>query len=189
MPIEARRIARGRKLRAAPLLLRGLVAAFAAILLAGPLEPGLRAQTVSIRLINGKNGHPMAHACVNVWVGKGQKAAMAIPTDKQGIARLRLTDKEAEVNTQHRWKTCGYFGVVDPVVKYADTIRVNAGYVACLPHVPDYSWLAHMTFSTEKVLQSGLVTANACGKAKAVPRPGEIVLFVRPLTWWEKLKE
>lgn len=131
----------------------------------------------------------MAHKCVNVWVGKGQKTAMAIPTNGEGVARLRLTDKDAEINAQRRWKACGYFGVADPVVKYADTIRVNAGYVPCLPHVPDYSWLAHTTFSTKKVLRSGLVTANACGKARASPKPGEIVLFVRPLHWWEKLRE
>lgn len=38
------------------------------------------------------------------------------------------------------------------------------------------------------VLQHGVVTANYCGNTTASPQPGEIIIFVRPLTWWEKLK-
>ena len=79
-------------------------------------------------------------------------------------------------------------GVINPVVKYGDTIGINTGYVLCQSHTSDYSWLARMDFSTEKVLQSGIVTANTCGKATASPKPGEVTLFVRPLTWWEKVK-
>jgi hypothetical protein len=44
-------------------------------------------------------------------------------------------------------------------------------------------------FSTEEILQHGVATANTCGKATASPKPGEVILFVRPLTWWEKLKQ
>jgi hypothetical protein len=64
----------------------------------------------------------MSNSYVNVWVGTKRKEAMVIPTDKDGIARLRLTD-------------------------------------------------------------------NDCGKATASPKPGELIIFVRPLTWWEKLKQ
>lgn len=158
------------------------------VLVAGSLGMSLRAQTIRIKLVNGKNGHPLAGTCVNVWAGSERKGAMAIPTDKDGIARLRLTDKNAEVNIQNQWKGCGLFGVINPVVRYADSIRVNAGYVSCKPHTPDYSWLAMTDFSTKKVIKSGFVTPNACGKAKASPEPGDIIFFVRPLTLWEKLK-
>jgi hypothetical protein len=59
----------------------------------------------------------------------------------------------------------------------------------CEPHTPDYSWLATMRFATKKILQSGVVTANVCGKVTASPEPGEAILFVRPLSWWKKLKQ
>jgi len=29
----------------------------------------LRAQNIEIKLVNGRNGRPMANRCVNVWVG------------------------------------------------------------------------------------------------------------------------
>jgi hypothetical protein len=114
---------------------------------------------------------------------------MAIPTDKDGVAQLYLTDKDADVSTQSQPNSCGSFGVVHPVVKYADTIRIVAGYVVCQPHAPNSSWLATMEFSTRQVVQQGVVTANTCGKATASPTPGEVIIFVRPLSWWEKLKQ
>jgi hypothetical protein len=61
--------------------------------------------------------------------------------------------------------------------------------VPCQLLKPDYSWLVIQTFSTRDVLQFGVVTENLCGKAKASPEPGELVIFVRPLTFWEKMKQ
>lgn len=168
---------------------KGLCAVLFMVLFVSPLGMRLCAQTLRVRLVNGKNGHPMAGRCVNVWVGTERKDAMAIPTDKDGVASFHLAEGGEEINTQNRSNACGYFGVIDPVVKYADSIRVNAGYVSCQPHTPNYSWLGMTTFPTQKVIQSGVVTGNTCGRAKASPEPGEIVLFVRPLTWWEKLKQ
>lgn len=149
----------------------------------------LCAQTIEVKLIDGRNGHPIENTCVNVWVGNEQKDALAIPTDKNGIARLRLTDNDAEVNTQDRWKGCGEFGVINPVVKYEGSVSVNAGYVLCQPQATDYSWLAVKDIPTKQLVRKGVVTANTCGKPIASPRPGELVIFVRPLSFWEKLKQ
>jgi hypothetical protein len=114
---------------------------------------------------------------------------MAIPTDNNGVARLRLTDRDGEIDIHNRWKGCGEFGVINPVVKYDDSFRINAGYVLCQPRTPDYSWLAMTDLSTKQVVQQGRVTTNTCGKATASPKPGELILFVRPLSWWEELKQ
>jgi hypothetical protein len=141
----------------------------------------LHAQTIKIKLVNGKSGQPISNSYVNTWVGTQRKEAMAIPTDKNGVAWLNLTDKDTDVNTQN--------GVTHPVVRYADTIRIVAGYVLCQSHAPDYSWLATMEFSTNQILQHGIVTPNSCGKSSVSPNPGELVIFVRPLTWWEQLKQ
>jgi hypothetical protein len=148
----------------------------------------LYAQTIEIKLVNGRNGSPLPRTCVNVWVGSERKQAMAIPTDENGVAKLRLTDKDSEVDVRRDWKVCGDFGVIDPVVKYNDSIRINVSYVLCQPHTPDYSWLSLTTFSMERLIQRGIVTPNSCGKATASPKSGEVVIFARPLSFWEKLK-
>jgi hypothetical protein len=169
-------------------ILQILVALFT-LLLCSTSAGTLSAQVIKIKLVNGKNGRPIAGACVNVWVGSERKVAMAIPTDENGVASVYLTDKAVSMNAQNSWKACGYFGVIDPVAKYEATIRINAGYVLCQPHRPDSSWLAMSDFSTDEILQRGIVSANTCGRATRSQKAGEVILFVRPLTWWEKLKQ
>jgi len=149
----------------------------------------LSAQTIEVKLIDGRNGHPIANSCVNVWVGNEQKDALAIPTDNDGVARLRLTDRDAEINTQNRWKQCGAFGVINPVVRFESSVTINAGYVLCRPQETDYSWLALKNFPTKQILAEGVVSPNACGKHSASPVPGQVIIFVRPLSFWEKLKQ
>lgn len=107
----------------------------------------------------------------------------------QPTRRLRLTDKENDVDIDRRWSGCGLFGVMDPVVKYHDAIKVNVGYVLCQALKSDHSWLSISKFATERVLQDGIVTPNSCGSATPLPKPGEVVIFVRPLKWWEKLRQ
>jgi hypothetical protein len=45
------------------------------------------AQTLEIKLVDGRNGRPMvgASSYVNVWVGTERKEAIAIPTDGKGV--------------------------------------------------------------------------------------------------------
>src|ERR1019366_9311668 len=167
----------------------GYLLQFMVFLVLGSSGTLLHGQTVEIKLVNGRTGNPLAGTCVNVWVGNERKNAMAIHTDQSGVAKLRLTDRDSETDFSRRWKECGAFGVVDPVVKYGDSIRINAGYVLCQPHAPDYSWLSLTNISTNQLIQGGIVTPNTCGKATASPKSREMIIFVRPLNWWEKLKE
>src|ERR1700739_2246306 len=132
----------------------------------------LRAQTIKIKLVNGRSGIPMAHACVSVGLDHLDHM-LAIPTDEDGFARLRLTENEAEINIKNHWKQCGDWGVIDPVVRYSDVIGIHAGYVLCQARTPEYSWLARLTFPTKQVLEQGIGTANLCGKSTASPHPGE----------------
>src|ERR1700691_5131686 len=162
-------------------------AVFCLLLFAALFGKGAQAQSIQIKLINGRNGRPIAGTHVNVWVGKERKWAMVILTDKDGVASLVLTDKEGEVNVP-RVDGYGSHVVVNPVVKYDDDLEINAPYVLCQPGTSDYSWLAIRDMSTKRVVGEGVVSADACGKATASQMPGEVIIFVRPLTWWEKFK-
>lgn len=70
----------------------------------------LSAQAIKIKLVNGKSGRPLDNTFVNTWVGTEQKEAIAIPTDKSGVALLYLTDKDAEVNIQASRKVAAILG-------------------------------------------------------------------------------
>lgn len=112
----------------------------------------LRAQTLEIKLVNERNGHPMSNSHVNIWVGPERKRTMVIPTDKDGIARLRLTDIDDEVDLHIRERSEGGDVVIDPIVKYDKNLRFNVPFVICYPHVQDYSWLAITNISTKQLL-------------------------------------
>lgn len=151
----------------------------------------LSAQTLEIRLVDGRTGRPMVDATsyVNVWVGTERKEAIAIPTDANGIARLQLTLDTGQINIPKPSKDRGSIVVANPVVMYNEAFRVNAPYALCASGGSNYSWLKLESFSTSQILQHGYVSPNTCGKAKASPKPGQVTLFVRALTWREKLKQ
>jgi hypothetical protein len=142
------------------------------------LQLRLSAQTIKIKLVNGRDGRPMANKWVDLGIGNIVHM-LTISTDKEGVASFRLTDDDADVNT----------GVANPVVKYNGSFRVHAPFALCQPDGANYSWLAITTFSTKEVLEQGIVSANSCGKTTAGPVPREVIIFVRPLTFWETLKQ
>lgn len=140
------------------------------------------AQTLHVRLFNGSSGKPISNTYVNVWVGNERKEALPIPIDSTGNAVLRLTgsarDEGVQADSAH-W----------PTFPYAPEIKIQAGFVLCQVKQQKYSWLRITPYSTEDWVRTGIVTANTCGKAVAKPEPGILTIFVRPLSFWEKLSE
>lgn len=149
----------------------------------------LCAQTFEIRLVDGRNGRPMVgtSSYVNVWVGEERKEAIAIPTDEKGVARLQLTRNPSEVNIPNS-KNKGSIVVDHPIVKYDESFRINAPFVLCGPGASNYSWLGLDNFTTKEILDHGYASENTCGRVTVSPHRGQVILFVRPLTLWEKLK-
>lgn len=125
---------------------------------------------------------------VNAWVGTQRKEAIAIPTDGKGVARIQLTLNPREINIPNS-KNRGSIVLKHPFVMYDDSFRINAPYALCASGGSNYSWLRPEKFSTKEVLSRGYVSPNTCGKSTDSPRPGQVILFVRPLTWREKLKQ
>ena len=41
-------------------------------------------------------------------------------------------------------------------------------------------------YPVSTIVASGLVAKNYCSRRTATARPGELVIFIRPATWWEK---
>jgi hypothetical protein len=41
-------------------------------------------------------------------------------------------------------------------------------------------------YPVSTIVASGLVASNNCGRTTATAKPGELIIFVRPATWWER---
>ena len=130
----------------------------------------------------GKDSH------VNLWIGKGRKSAVVIGTETDGVALVELTRDSTRVNVPN-FAGEGLPNVAKPVLKYDDSFRINVPYVWCTQGGSEYSWLAVKQLSTQDILQHGYVSPNTCGKAMNAAKAGQILLFVRPLTFWEEFKE
>jgi len=175
----------------------------------------LRAQTIQIKLVDGKTGRPVTYSSLMtlrtilyVWPGRESELTLLLPADKHGVALLRLTHNESEINVPEckglqadseklqmnrnkkdeeefnkKYKYCRAFAVNNPIARFADSISL--GPVMRTLHGTYYfryvpCWADSVkAFSTEEVLQHGVVTANNCGKDTASPEPGQLILFVR----------
>ena len=168
------------------------MALFALLFLAS-YATALHAQTIQIKLVDGKTGRPVAGVCVAARMMKDYRKSAEIPMDKDGVARLRLTQMENELDISYNSKLgCGGNGAINPVFKYAGslTIGTNGDHPSCaFPESMPNARYKEIDFSTKDVLEHGVVSANTCSKVTASPQPGEIILFVRPRNFREKVKD
>jgi hypothetical protein len=162
-------------------------------LLLGLSTSAVSAQTIRIKLVDGRNGRPFAERRLQIWIGNRSNprsgSLIQSQTNQDGVTTLHLVREDAEIERHSQQLACGLSGAIDPTIKYDDTIGVRTSYVLCQRGGSNYSWLAMINFSTKELLQQGIATPNTCGKATASPEPGDLIIFVRPLTWWEKLKQ
>jgi hypothetical protein len=101
------------------------------------------AQDIRIKVVDGRNGKAITAECVNVWIGKTTIHPLLIPTDKDGVAALHLTNDDTATNIQQSGSACGGWGLVGPVMKSSDTIRItSSNYMPCQAHPPDSPWLS-----------------------------------------------
>jgi len=174
--------------------MRFLATKFLAPLFFALCTTALCAQTIQIKLVDGKTGRLVGRACVGVWNRKDSQLPVYMSTDKDGVARLRLTQKDSEVDISYNPKLgCGGTGTTNPVLKYEDTLAIysTGDHPSCaLPAtMPNARWKETDPIRTNEVLQKGFVSANTCGKATASPQPGIVVLFVRPRNFHERVQD
>ncbi len=123
-----------------------------------------RAQTaeIHIRIVNGKNGHPIKNETLHVWTSRNHDDADLWTTDANGAILLKV-----DGNAQIAFDTDQYAG--------------------CRT-LPQNQQPSQFLYSVAEVLGKGISTENTCGAIRVVAKPGEFILFERPFTMLEKLK-
>jgi hypothetical protein len=120
----------------------------------------LSAQTITIRVVNGKTGKGFATASValfnaappyySIGNAKDLRQDGTNVFDLQGVKRIR------------------------PGV---------SGVMSCGKDV-----VIAEEFATDDIVFHGIAMPNRCGSKPIVAKPGELVLVYRPPTWWEREK-
>jgi hypothetical protein len=185
-----RRICTGRR---APLTIRFLLI----LALVGFAGPSLHGQEIHIRVLNARNGKSITNECLNVWLGhEWHGASLLAPTNNVGVVILHFADNTFTAGSVPG-AACEKGLAINamPVPNGADAIVVTGGYyVACQEYgeVRSGDRLERFippSYSIRKILESGVSATNTCGKFRAQAKPGELIFFVRPPTFWERMRE
>jgi hypothetical protein len=180
----------------------GLGEAFRGVLLlciaAALLGTPIRAQEIHIRVLNARTGKPISNECVNVSLGAWHGADLIAPTNKEAVVVLRMARNEVTADTVSP-SPCERTAIVGPkpLPKDVNTIAITSDeYVDCqewakvIPgQAPKDNLNRAPSYRIEKILESGVAASNRCGKFRAEAKPGELIFFVRPRSFWERLKE
>lgn len=168
--------------------------AFLVSALAVSWGPLLRAQEVRILVLNGRNGRPISNECLNIWVPNFYGAHIVAGTNKQGIVMLHITD-----HTFAGGVGCAGWAVSAIRPKNAEAITISGDkYVACqeygkvLPQDGANRGLLKQlmpSYSISRIAHSGLSSSNTCGKFREQAKPGELIFYVRPRSFFEKMRQ
>jgi len=119
-------------------------------------------QTIRVRLLNAKNGKPIAKRYVSIqW--KGGFDHTDLLTDSLGVAVFPIPSGAKE------FYLMGGGTEKEPY---------RTVYVDCRFQPKSLSLVSTVTMS-------GIVPKNQCGHASVVPKPGEIVFWGLPRAWWQ----
>ncbi|MGB6690792.1 MAG: hypothetical protein WBE76_23410 [Terracidiphilus sp.] len=160
----------------------------------------VRAQEVHIRVLNAHNGKPITNECLNIWMDQWRSGTLVAPTDRDGIIVLHLSENQvaAEPGSTHG---CGRNAALGPkpLPNNADNLFVSGNMnVVCQEYrkvAPGGSVAENLpnnrmpSYSLRRILELGITASNSCGEYRVAPKPGELVVFERPLHWWESVRQ
>jgi len=145
------------------------VAAF--LVLAWAMAANSSAAEIVVRAVNGKDGKPLLRCPIQVY-GRDD---VLYPREHMHLLAEVETDREGRAT----------FQLEDPL---PDSIFIYLGGRIWFDCSSRYE------FSTKEVLSAGVVPYNRCDKkgkikTKFFAKPGEIIIFDRPFTRWDYLKQ
>lgn len=119
----------------------------------------LSAEVVRIRVVDGRDGKTITNEHVQVWV-VGKRVSRSLTPGTYGVAEFRApAGSSVEIGSN----------------LYFDWRPFEKG-------------APRPTYSIDEIETSGIVSLNTCGKSAAQAKPGELLFFVRPLPWWERVR-
>ncbi|MBW8870412.1 MAG: hypothetical protein JF563_06500 [Acidobacteriales bacterium] len=120
-------------------------------------------QRITIRLLNGKSGKPIAHENVTSRWGGGLGTSVVVSVDEQGTGTVEVP---AGADT---------FEMSEGPRKGSEPYRL--AYADCNQ--------SKMAIRVRGVLEHGANPGDDCGDPKYQPHPHEVVFWGLPRPWWK----
>lgn len=122
-------------------------------------------QEITVEVLDGRNGKPMADQHVLVFIG--------------------VTSAAVRSHAQHTGVTTGKDGNAALAIFPAKTMWLQVFMDGRIPCFADPNGAS---FSVDKIMSQGLVTPNTCSSLVRAPSPGHFIIFARPAHFTEKIK-
>jgi hypothetical protein len=166
---------------------RAKVAILAALALAAPAvapqaRQAHRPVLIKIMLVDGNSGKLIKNGSADVWIGAAEPDTPAIWNSGYFVGGEKYGGLDP---VRSRRDGAIVFAVKPEPGRWIDVIA-HAPFASrqCEPHI----YFFGLAYPLADVLQHGIVSDNVCGKARAVPVPGTLVIYIRHETFWEKLR-
>jgi hypothetical protein len=121
---------------------------------------------IVVQAVDGRSGKPLANQRLLVFGGDSARAVRrqeeqyVVVTDNGGLATLTLTPETQWLQVWIDW------------------------HVLCLSEPPNSK-----SFPVADIMATGLNTPNTCSSVSQKATPGHLVVFARPMHFWEKMRE
>ncbi|HEX5425892.1 MAG TPA: hypothetical protein VFW94_20250 [Candidatus Acidoferrales bacterium] len=158
----------------------------AVLVVAAGLSSAGWGQEIRVKFLDGQTGRPLTYEGATMWLGTYTRFLVAPAHNKEGTAKFLYTGHSIRAVWPDNKKKSQYDATELTIPPGLERIAVGpevaAGICWDLGSPPHDPW-----YPISEVLQHGAVSENHCGKATAKAQPGELILFIRPLSIWQRL--
>lgn len=155
---------------------------------AGPVRSATN-QTIRIKVVNGRTGRAVgSDTCLNISIGEWHGADLLAPTDESGVVVLHLDDGRLSAIVPPGTKCVGGFATDAVLPQGEDRITPASGGNDCQPFRKHHRYLPP-SYSIHEILTRGVVAKNVCGKTVIEAKPGELIFFIKPPGFFQRMTE
>jgi hypothetical protein len=157
-------------------------------------------QDIKILVLNSRTSKPVQNECLNVSLGEWHGGDLIAPTDGTGAVTLHIDGNMVSADAAPA-RACKGTAISGPKPFADSDVRISVEpdfYVGCQeygrpspgePLTKDTIPSMIPSYSVRAIRESGVFAGNSCSGLRVKAKPGELTLFVRPIHWWEKVKQ
>jgi hypothetical protein len=134
-------------------------------------------RVINIQMLDSKTGQPITSTEIEVRMRRDPAAPQTlgispayVRVDQDGWANATLPTDASEITV------------------FATYGKARWSYISCDGAKDQGSYREHW-YSISRIIASGIAAPNGCTKRAVTAQPGEFFIFVRPMNFWEKMKE
>lgn len=161
---------------------QGLAAVGAVVLVLLGASTGAHGQVIRVKFLDGRTGRPVTYEGAELWVGTPTRSLVAPAHNAQGTAKFIVIGHTIKAVWPRNSKVHQELAVQPGLARIAAGPEVDAGTCGRMGFPPYGPW-----YLISEILRRGAVSENHCGTATAKPKPGELILFIKPLSFWRRL--